>query len=94
MIDVCEVGVWAQVFFDDGSVSEGKRISDLVFTDDHIMEAIGRRLLESTNRKDGFLVVWGAGQIRYGRISIFTSSSEESGSLASSQQQASVPEHS
>lgn len=77
-----EIKVWAQMFFDDGSVSEGVRISAEVYDDHRILNDVIEKLLKSTNRKEGFLVLWGAGEIQYGSFSI--SSSEESDSSASS----------
>lgn len=78
-----EIKVWAQMFFDDGSVSQGIRVSVDIYDNDIILERIKDNLLKSVNRKNGFLVVWGAGNIMY--KSYFTSSSEEeSDSSASS----------
>lgn len=75
-----DVKIWAQMFFDDGSVSEGKRFPiEMTDTIEGIGE-ISQGLLSSTNRTEGFLLLWGAGEIRFYNI---TSSSEVSDSSAS-----------
>lgn len=75
--------IWAQMFFDDGSVSQGIRIAAEVYDDDREAEKIGIKLLQDTNRTEGFLLLWGAGDIRYGSLRLISSSSQESDSLAS-----------
>lgn len=78
-----EIKVWAQMFFDDGSVSQGIRVSAEVFDDElGELRGIAVKLLQSVNRTIGFLVVWGAGEIffRHYDISAISSSSEESDS--------------
>jgi hypothetical protein len=72
------IKVWAQMFFDDGSVSESKRVNSAVFDDQsNQMLRIAIRLLESVNRDEGLLVVWGAGEMfnRYYYFPKITSSS-------------------
>lgn len=81
MNDLNEILVWAQMFFDDGTVSEGIRIPANIYDDDRIIENVIDKLLKSTNRKDeGLLVIWGAGEIYIKPIS---SSAEELDSSAS-----------
>jgi hypothetical protein len=64
--DPFQIKVWAQMFFDDGSVSEGIRIPATVFDDDlGDLQQIAVKLLNSVNRQEGFLVVWGAGNLFY-----------------------------
>lgn len=86
-----ELYIWAQMFFDDGSVTEGKRVLDTAFQDKDYMRDIAETLLKSVNRTEGFLLVWGAGDIR-GSYCDFTSSSEESGFLEPSQEIALPPQ--
>ena len=77
-----EIKVWAQMFFDDGSVTQGVRVTSDVYDDDTMIEEVYRKLLKSVNRTEGFLLIWGAGDIRYG--SFTSSSASELGSSASS----------
>jgi hypothetical protein len=92
MIDPLRIQVWTQFFFDDGSVSQGLRVSADIYDDHRILNEVIEKLLRSVNRTEGFLVIWGAGEIQFGRYSI--SSSEESDSSASESSQASDLEHS
>ena len=58
-----EVKVWTQMFFDDGTVTQGKYISRYVFDDE---EAIKREIslfLQETGRKKGVIFIWGAGRV-------------------------------
>lgn len=66
-----EIKVWAQMFFEDGSVTEGIRINADVFDNTSIMKEIAIKLLSSVNRQEGMLLVWGAGEMfnRYYSIS-------------------------
>jgi len=64
-----EIQVWAQMFFDDGSVSEGKRVDAEIFDDPEKIQAIAHKLLLSVRRTEGFLLIWGAGSIEYYSIS-------------------------
>lgn len=74
-----EIKIWAQMFFEDGSVTEGKRIPAETLDDIKNIATIGNSFLESTNRTEGFLLLWGAGSICAYNI---TSPSEASDSLA------------
>lgn len=58
-----EVKVWAQMFFNDGSVTQGKYIPRTIFDEREYIEALARDFLEDTCRKDGVLFIWGAGRI-------------------------------
>ena len=59
-----DIKVWAQMFFDDGSVTEGIRIPADLFDQDHsVMLSIAIRLLNTVNRNEGLLVAWGAGEM-------------------------------
>jgi len=58
-----EVKVWAQMFFDDGSVTQGKYIPRVIYDhpDDIIM--LAKLFLEDTGRTEGILFIWGAGRV-------------------------------
>jgi hypothetical protein len=58
-----DIKVWAQMFFDDGSVSEGVRISADVFDSEPAIDEVAQKLLNSTNREIGIMLIWGAGEI-------------------------------
>lgn len=60
-----DIKVWAQMFFDDGSVSEGKRIPAEWLDDEckHKIQEVGDLLLKSVNRDEGWLLLWGAGNM-------------------------------
>jgi hypothetical protein len=79
-----EIKVWAQMFFEDGSVSEGKRYPEEVLDDQTgDLRQIAIKFLSDLNRTEGLLLVWGAGEI-FSRYYILTSPSAESDSSASS----------
>lgn len=60
------IKVWAQMFFDDGSVSEGRRIPASVLEDEMgEIKQTAVKLLQSLNRMEGLLLIWGAGNIFY-----------------------------
>jgi len=59
-----DIKIWAQMFFDDGSVTEGSRISHVVLDSDELIENVITNLLKSVNREEGLLLLWGAGEIR------------------------------
>lgn len=58
-----EVKVWAQMFFDDGSVTQGKYVSRSIFDEHECIETLAKQFLEDTSRKEGVLFVWGAGRV-------------------------------
>lgn len=58
-----EVKVWAQMFFDDGSVTQGKYISRSIFDEKEYIESLARDFLDDTHRKEGVLFIWGAGRV-------------------------------
>ncbi len=67
-----EIQIWAQIFFDDGSVTQGKRIP-AEWLDDEYKEMIAKtakELLESVNRDAGFMLLWGAGNMKFDFVSI------------------------
>lgn len=68
-----QIEVWAQVFFLDGSVSEGKRIPAETLDDREAMIQAGLNLLKSSNREEGHLLIWGAGEMFFTKITSYPS---------------------
>lgn len=66
-----EVKVWAQMFFNDGSVTQGKYISRGIFDELEYIEALARDFLEDTQRKEGVLFIWGAGRVFAKKAELF-----------------------
>lgn len=77
-----DIKVWAQMFFEDGSVTQGIRIpaewleEGLKFK----IKEVGYKLLNSVNREEGYMLIWGAGNMvfKYLSISCETTESETS----------------
>jgi hypothetical protein len=65
-----QINVWIQLFFDDGSVSEGKRIPTEVADDPEKAGEVAKKLLKGLNRQEGFALIWGAGEIGFYKISV------------------------
>ncbi len=82
LTSIPEIKVWAQMFFDDGSVSMGVRVPDNTFDDDREIMNVAQNLLQTTRRDTGYLLIWGAGDIKFCRYTV-TSSSKELKTLAS-----------
>ena len=61
-----EVKVWAQMFFNDGSVTQGKYIPRSIFESEQEIKELARSFLDDTQRKEGVLFIWGAGRV-YGK---------------------------
>jgi hypothetical protein len=88
-----EIEVWMQFFFEDGSVSQGKRIS-ASFLEDKFASLIDQKakdMLKDLGRDSGVLMIWGAGNIVTQQYATF--SLVESKTWASEPLQASDPEH-
>jgi len=69
---VDEIEVWMQLFFTDGSVSQGTRIPARWLEnmkDPRIVDAV-EKLLNYLNRRDGYVLIWGAGNIAFGKYAI------------------------
>lgn len=60
-----EMKLWAQMFFEDGSVSQGKRINVIDLCDENKIRKIADDFLKDLNREDGYLLLWGAGYMRF-----------------------------
>jgi hypothetical protein len=61
------IKIWAQMFFDDGSVTQGKRIDADCLEEKYryMIDNVAQDLLESVNRDEGWLLLWGAGNILF-----------------------------
>ena len=78
------IKIWAQMFFEDGSVTRGIRIpADWLDEgyEQHIAK-VADDLLHDVNREDGWLLLWGAGNMEFFHYP--TSSSSEPSELDSS----------
>ncbi len=65
MMQADGIKIWAQMFFEDGSVTKGIRIP-AEWLDDNYREKItntAKNLLEDVNRDEGWLLLWGAGNV-------------------------------
>ncbi len=58
-----EQKVWCQMFFDDGSVTQGKYLNATIVNLPKTMEMVALEFLKDTNRDEGVLIIWGAGHI-------------------------------
>ena len=66
MKDPNQIYVWAQMFFDDGSVSQGMRVDASIYDEGSpLFDETCQVLLKSVNRDVGVMLVWGAGEIYY-----------------------------
>jgi len=63
-----DIKVWAQMFFDDGSVSQGIRIAPETLDDDRLIEETAISLAGDLNRTEGLILIWGAGSIYCGLL--------------------------
>lgn len=73
-----EIYIWSQMFFDDGSVTQGLRIKAEWLEPENYkyIDEVAEMLLKSANRQEGWLLLWGAGNIRFNHYP--TSFSKES----------------
>lgn len=58
-----DVKVWAQMFFDDGSVTQGKYIPRGIYDDEEYIKEMATEFLNDTQRQEGVLFIWGAGSV-------------------------------
>lgn len=60
-----EVKLWAQMFFEDGSITQGVRISAEWLDESHepMLRSVAENLLKSVNRQEGWILLWGAGNM-------------------------------
>lgn len=78
---ISDVMVWAQMFFDDGSVSQGVRVSVDVFTSRELINITAQNILNQLHRTEGFMLLWGAGDM----MGISISSSAEASMTSASE---------
>ena len=60
-----EIKVWAQMFFEDGSVTQGIRV-DAEWLEEAFawkIDEVADLLMKSANRDEGWLLLWGAGNM-------------------------------
>lgn len=57
------IKVWSQMFFDDGSVTQGDYVSANILDSKGAIMNQALKFLHSTNRKEGILMIWGAGNM-------------------------------
>lgn len=68
------IKVWAQMFFDDGSVSASLRLPAAIYDLNDDITKTAQYFLRTLNRTEGLLVIWGAGQLLH-RYYVTSSSS-------------------
>lgn len=78
-----EIKVWIQFFFDDGTVSQGKRIPAYFLDEgyEEVLQKVTILMVRELNRTRGHRMIWGAGNLLSESIDL--SSVEESETLAS-----------
>ena len=60
-----EIQMWAQMFFEDGTVTRGMRFPAEWLEEQYEFAIIelAKKLLDSANRDEGWLLMWGAGNM-------------------------------
>lgn len=60
-----EIKIWAQMFFEDGSVTQGIRIDAEWLEEAYAwkIDETADLLMKSANRDEGWLLLWGAGNM-------------------------------
>jgi hypothetical protein len=60
-----EIKIWAQMFFEDGSITQGIRILAEWLDDEYAwkIDEVADLLMKSVNRDEGWLLLWGAGNM-------------------------------
>lgn len=77
-----EIKIWAQMFFEDGSVTQGMRVDAEWLEEAYAwkIDQVADLLMKSANRDDGWLLLWGAGNMVFNH---YPTSSSSSGLLGS-----------
>jgi len=59
------IQVWSQMFFDDGSVTQGLRFPAEWLDEQYAfkIDEVADMLMKSANRDEGWLLIWGAGNM-------------------------------
>lgn len=65
-----EIKIWAQMFWEDGTVSQGRRIPAEWLDDPKLTNIckMAEGILDDLNRVEGYLLLWGAGNILFGHF--------------------------
>jgi hypothetical protein len=60
-----EIKIWAQMFFEDGSITQGMRIPAQWLEEEYeeLIIDVAQSLLSGVNREEGWLLLWGAGNM-------------------------------
>ncbi len=60
-----EIKIWAQMFFDDGSVTQVIRVNAEWLEEEYAwkIDEVADLLMKSVNRDEGWLLLWGAGNV-------------------------------
>ncbi len=67
-----EVKVWAQMFFDDGSVTQGKYVPVYIYQSEEHIKGLANEFLVDTHRQTGVIFIWGAGQVYAKKVELLT----------------------
>lgn len=59
-----EIQVWTQMFFTDGSVSQGIRTPAKILDSQDDQDEMANHFLKDLNRDIGMLMIWGAGIVQ------------------------------
>lgn len=78
-----DIKIWAQMFFEDGSVTQGVRIPAewLEERNAYCLDEVADSLLKSVNRQEGWLLLWGAGNMVFEHYPTSFSSESDSSAL-------------
>lgn len=62
-----DIKIWAQMFFEDGSVTQGTRVMAEILEEEnaYCIPLVAENLLKGVNREEGWLLLWGAGNMRF-----------------------------
>jgi hypothetical protein len=65
-----DVKIWIQFFYEDGTVSEGKRIPAYWLDEgyENMLNNVTNNMMKALNRTSGFRLIWGAGNIQFSPI--------------------------
>lgn len=80
--DPLKICIWAQMFFEDGSVTRGIRIHAEWLDEQYgyAIDDVAKTLLDSVNREEGWLLIWGAGNMVFNHYpTSFSKGSDSSG---------------
>ena len=58
------IAIWAQMFFCDGSVSQGLRVLHTILDSEQMQDDTAKYILKDLGRTEGLLLLWGAGMMK------------------------------